>query len=76
MDGQVTVKITMPKEYAEKFIKESDEHFYGSRFLNILYKDKMFTALMINKDPILKDKILEVRKELLLYLKYLNFWRK
>ena len=39
MEEQVVVKITMPKQYAKKFMKESDDYFYGSRFINLLYKE-------------------------------------
>lgn len=45
-----TVIITMPKTYAEKFLSETKQSFLDCRYLNIMFKDKMFIALY-NQQP-------------------------
>lgn len=72
----ITVKISMPIDFAEEFIRESDEHFMGARYLNILYKDRFLKALLNSKDKDIQDAILKVREEMFIYLKHKQFWEK
>lgn len=72
----VTVKITMPKEFAEEFLNECDKHFYGVRYLNILYKSRLLETLVNNADEDIMNKINDVRKEMFIYLKHKQFWEK
>lgn len=41
----VVVKISMPKWYADEFIEKSKNTYGDVRWLNIMFKDKMYQAL-------------------------------
>ena len=50
-EGNVVVKITMPKMYADKFLNESEKRFGDSRFVHILFKEEMYEALRDTMQP-------------------------
>lgn len=45
-DGTVLVKISMPESLANRFFTESKIVFGDCRWLNIMFKDKMYNALL------------------------------
>ena len=63
------VKISMPYSFANQFIEESRINFYDSRWLNIAFKDKMYNALYQQTSKSIKERIEEVRQELIELIK-------
>ena len=59
--------MTMPKEYAEKFISETKVSFMDCRYMNLMFKDLMFTALYNNSSDEIKAKVNKALQELKKY---------
>ena len=59
-----TIKVTMPRSYANLFIEECRLSFSDSRWLKIKFDDMMYKALYMAQPEDIKANIEEVRKEL------------
>ncbi|NCD06364.1 MAG: hypothetical protein EOL97_09610 [Spirochaetia bacterium] len=71
------VKISMPKDYARNFCAYIDDKFYSSRFIYILYLEKMLDALMQKTDIETKLMIESARQDILILMKHYKkelFW--
>jgi hypothetical protein len=64
-----TVKITMPHTFANQFIEESRLNFNDSRWLNVAFKDKMYFALLNIQSTSVKERVEQVRDELIQLIK-------
>lgn len=65
----VVVKISMPLDFAEEFMKDSKYNFGDVRWVNIMFKDRMYKALhnmsFKNDDGLILEKIQIARIEIL-----------
>ena len=64
-----TVKITMPYTYANQFIEESRINFNDSRWLNLAFKDKMYSALVTVNGKSVQERIEDAKQELIQLVK-------
>lgn len=62
-----SVTMTMPKEYAEKFLAETKTSFMDCRYLNLMFKDMMFTAIYNQSGEEIKARIQKVLQEMKKY---------
>lgn len=67
-----TVKITMPEHVAIDFLEETEEHFGGCRWLNLLYKQRIYAFFMKNPniDRDIKRELLDIRADMFTAARY------
>lgn len=56
-ERNVVVKISMPKSYADCFLTETEERFGDSRFVHLLFKDKIYEAMRTQQQPEIQEQI-------------------
>jgi len=62
-----TIVMTVPKSYADKFLAETKLNFLDCRYLNLMFKDLMFTTLYNKEEKDIKDEIHRCLQELKKY---------
>lgn len=73
----IVVRVSMPKNLANKFVEESRIMFSDVRWINILFKDKMYQAMYNHQPQVIKDEIINARNEICEYIKmYYNEMKK